>query len=158
MSEYADIYFVDWPRNSSKTDRRYDGYLLIPGRNFVCEADSGSSGLYSLPEGRYVASNFQKRTDQAMTRDGVGFSVDLSDKYDPVAKRMRSLLRIHPDGGSPGTAGCIGIASRVAECRDHLKAMLSDPGSSASLLVVRSPDNQLNNLVMALLGSVLAGE
>ena len=126
MSGFADLYFVAWRRARTKSDRRLDGYFLIPLKAFACEACSGSSGLFSLPEGRYVASHFRDRTDPAMTRDGVGFSVDLSDKYDPAAKRIRSLLRIHPDGGQPGTAGCIGIISDVAACRDHLKEMLSE--------------------------------
>src|SRR5262245_31495276 len=128
MSGVVDLYYVAWRRGRTKKDRRVDGYLLIPRKGFACEACSGSSGLYPLPAGRYVATNFGDRDDPAMVRDGVGFSVDLSDKYDPVAGRKRSLLRIHPVGGQPGTEGCIGILSRVAACRDHLRAMLSGKG------------------------------
>jgi hypothetical protein len=155
MSGFANLYFVAWRRARTKSDRRIDGYFLIPEKAFACEACSGSSGLYPLPEGRYVANNFRDRDDEVMTRDHIGFSVDLSDKYDPVAKKTRSLLRIHPDGGLPGTEGCIGIVSDVAGCRDHLKAMLSDAGSQLSLMVVRSPDKQLTNLALSLLKSVV---
>lgn len=156
MSTFADLYYVAWRRAQTKSDRRVDGYFLIPQNAFVCEANSGSSGLFSLPEGRYVASNFRERSDPAMTRDGVGFSVDLSDKFDPAAKRVRSLLRIHPDGGKPGTAGCIGILSDLTACRDYLKAMLTDKSSSRSLIVVRSADKELTSLVLALLKTVVA--
>ena len=156
MSGIADFYFVAWRRARTKSDRRVDGYFLIPQKAFACEACSGSSGLFSLPEGRYVANNFRERSEAVMTRDGVGFSVDLSDKYDPAAKKVRSLLRIHPDGGQPGTEGCIGILSRVAACRDHLKAMLPDNKTNRTLVVVRSPDKRLLSLVVALLKTVVA--
>src|SRR5438067_3736237 len=156
MFGIADFYFVAWRRARTKSDRRVDGYFLIPEMAFACEACSGSNGLLPLPEGRYVATHFRERTDRAMTRDGVGFSVDLSDKYDPAAKRVRSLLRIHPDGGQPGTQGCIGILSDVAACRDHLKEMLHAHGSTRSLIVVRSPDKHLTSLVLALAKSVVA--
>jgi hypothetical protein len=154
MSGVADLYYVAWRRGQTKKDRRVDGYFLIPCKEFVCEACSGSSGLYPLPPGRYVASNYRDRTDPVMVRDDVGFSVDLSDHYDPVAGRTRSLPRIHPDGGKPGTEGCIGILSRVAECRDHLKGLLSGAGATLSLLVVPSPDSSQTSLALALLGSL----
>jgi hypothetical protein len=157
MSGVADLYYVAWRRGQTKKDRRVDGYFLIPRKGFACEACSGSSGLYPLPAGRYVASNYRDRADPVMVRDDVGFSVDLSDHYDPVTGRTRSLLRIHPDGGKPGTEGCIGILSRVAECRDHLTGMLSGEGVTLSLLVVPSHDRSLTSLALAVLGS-LVGE
>jgi hypothetical protein len=67
-----------------------------------------------------------------------------------------SKLRIHPDGGQPGTAGCIGIISDVAACRDHLKEMLSDKGATRTLVVARSPDSQLTSLALSLLKTVVA--
>ncbi|MFC4221162.1 hypothetical protein [Flagellimonas marina] len=42
-----------------------------------------------------------------MIRDDVGFSIDIT----PDPRYGRSLLRVHPDGGSPGTQGCIGLTS-----------------------------------------------
>ena len=51
-----------------------------------------------------------------MVRDGVGFSLDLSDAWDPKLNRYRIYLRIHPDGQGlgnwwvdNGTGGCIGL-------------------------------------------------
>ena len=56
---------------------------------------------------------------------------------------------------APGTEGCIGITSDVADCHDHLEAMLSDPAANRTLVVVRSEDKQLTNLALALLKSVV---
>ena len=61
------------------------------------------------PPGIYRVSNHRpNRTTIGMVREGVGFSFDL----DPAAGTEvfgRSLFRIHPDGGSPQTNGCIGL-------------------------------------------------
>lgn len=135
MSADADFYFIGRRRGASKTDRRLDGYFVIPRLGFACRACSGSTRLYPLPAGRYRASNFRKRTDAAMVRDGVGFSVDLSDAWDPALGRTRSLLRIHPDGNLPGTQGCVGILAKLQECHDHLQALLPS-GTTRTLEVV----------------------
>lgn len=37
--------------------------------------------------------------------------------YDSRAGRDREWLRIHPDGGGQGTAGCIGLTGSAAELR-----------------------------------------
>ena len=79
-----------------------------------------------------------------MTRDGVGFSVNLSDKWDPAANRMRSLLRIHPDGGLPGTEGCVGILGRVNECRDILKTMLASGNTRVLEVIVASKPSEMS--------------
>jgi hypothetical protein len=52
-----------------------------------------------------VADNLRDRTLASMTRNGIGFSLDLM----PLFSTSRSELRIHPDGGYPGTMGCIGL-------------------------------------------------
>lgn len=119
---HADFYFIGARRGSTKSDRRVDGFLVIPTTGFSCKAVSGSRSLSPLPAGVYVANNYRARTDSVMKRDGVGFSVDLADKWDASLNRMRTLLRIHPDGGAAGTEGCVGIQSKVAECRDQLAA------------------------------------
>lgn len=149
LMQIADLYFMSWPRASKKNDRRVNGYFIILSRMFACEACAGSHSLYALPEGRYTASNFRQRTDAAMVRDGIGFSVDLSDKFDPVAKRTRSLLRIHPDGGLSGTEGCIGIITRVKEAGEHLKSLFPAASAIRSLVVVHSKDDHLASIVAA---------
>ena len=138
MAADVDFYFVGRRRGRSKADRRLDGYFIIPSQNFACRACSGSARLAPLPAGAYLATNLRKRTDVAMVRDGVGFSVDLSDKYDPALKRRRSLLRIHPDGNAPGTQGCVGILDRVKECCDALERAMEGGGARKLEVVVAS--------------------
>ena len=62
-------------------------------------ADDCHVTIYSndcLPNGDYNTFKFQNRTDNdAMIRDGVGFSIKLT----PLFVTNRDLLRIHPDGG-----------------------------------------------------------
>ena len=70
--------------------QRVDGRLaaVVLGKSW--EACSGSRSLRPLPNGVYDCSNFRDRSKVAMTRGGVGFSVDL----DPTFPTHRSLLRI----------------------------------------------------------------
>lgn len=123
-TSYADFYFIAAPRKQSTSDRRLDGYFVIPAEGFSCKACSGSTSLYPLPAGQYACTNFRVRTNVAMVRGGIGFSVDLEDKWDPALNRQRKLLRIHPDGNLPGSEGCVAILDRVKQCRDLLKAWL----------------------------------
>jgi RHS repeat-associated protein len=73
--------------------------------NSTFPAVSGPHGKGKLPEGNYTGDNLRKRTKGGMScPDGTGWSLDLNDTED------RKLLRIHPDGGDPGTSGCIGVS------------------------------------------------
>lgn len=71
----------------------------------VWTARSGSRTLLATPQGDWTLSNFRWRDEVGFSRDGVGFSVDVG----PDGSYGRMYLRIHPDGGPPGTAGCIGL-------------------------------------------------
>jgi hypothetical protein len=58
--------------------------------------------------------------------------------YDPRAGRDRTNLRIHPDGGATGTAGCIGIvgdAETQRRFRADLNAELARNGGVYTLTV-----------------------
>ena len=95
----------------------YDGKTLTgyddSAIEFRVPAVSGPWGLGRLPEGVYDANSLRRRNDPAMTcPDGFGWSLNL----DPMFRTTRDLLRIHPDGGKPGTLGCIGPA-----CADQRK-------------------------------------
>ncbi|MCA3012786.1 MAG: peptidoglycan-binding protein [Myxococcaceae bacterium] len=66
----------------------------------------------SLPPGQYrISGNMPLKAHQqrTMTVGGVGYKYGMSDKFDPRVGQPRTALRIHPDGGRPGTQGCIGI-------------------------------------------------
>jgi hypothetical protein len=107
------------------------GVLSFTKLKVKFNAVSGGFGKGSLPDGNYLCKNFRTRTEPEMVRDGIGFSVDLI----PLFKTARTELRIHPDGGVPGTLGCIGIVSDVASCRDILEEMF--PQGSIRYLTVK---------------------
>ena len=89
------------------------GLLKMSQYRLAWEAGSGPYGNGRLPAGRFECTNLRPRTNVAMVRDGVGFSVDLN----PLFHTDRTLLRIHPDGNVSGTLGCIGITDAdVAGC------------------------------------------
>ncbi|MCT4646043.1 MAG: hypothetical protein N4A74_13740, partial [Carboxylicivirga sp.] len=76
-------------------------------------ARSGSRSLLPTPQGEWKISNWRTRTKHGFVKDGVGFSVDIT----PDPMHGRQYLRIHPDGGLPGTAGCIGLTGNAQELR-----------------------------------------
>ena len=69
-------------------------------------AVSGSRTLRPIPaHNDWQLSNYRVRTEEGFSRDNFGFSLDIT----PDPRDGRTSLRIHPDGGLPGTAGCIGL-------------------------------------------------
>jgi hypothetical protein len=73
-----------------------------------------------------------------MSVDGYGYSFDLTDAFDPRTNATRSLLRIHPDGGYPGTLGCIGIQgpkTTQEQFYNSLKALLASNGGKYTIRV-----------------------
>jgi peptidoglycan hydrolase-like protein with peptidoglycan-binding domain len=121
------------------------GSITVNGNTY--QFNSGSSRLYSVPQGEFrVTAHRNSRSEAAFSRDGVGFSYRLEDPrrpgsdafYDPRAGRDRTLLRIHPDGGATGTAGCIGIlgdGDTMRRFREDLNAELRRNGGSYTLRV-----------------------
>ena len=83
-------------------DRYSDGSECVSG---TWNSISGPHGNGTLPNGNYTANNLRSRTVSGFVRDGVGFSIDLNPQF----QTTRTLLRIHPDGNTAGTLGCIGI-------------------------------------------------
>ena len=61
-----------------------------------------------------------------MSVGGVGYSFAMSDKYDSRVNGTRTLLRIHPDGGSAGTEGCLGIVGNADVQRRFREDMLAE--------------------------------
>ncbi|QEG01564.1 hypothetical protein Mal15_56410 [Stieleria maiorica] len=96
---------------------------------------SGNSGRGNLPVGSYTVDNYRTRSKAGFKVDGVGFTYDVSDIKDDfgdrtaaaktkgLAKGNRTELRIHPDGGRLGTAGCIGIIGSAATLRAFKRDM-----------------------------------
>lgn len=121
------------------------GSITVNGNTY--QFNSGSGSKFSVPQGEYrVTAHRNSRSEAAFSRDGVGFSFLLEDKrrpgsdamYDRRAGRDRTALRIHPDGGAVGTAGCIGIlgdAATMRRFRDDMNAELRRNGGSYTLRV-----------------------
>ena len=73
-----------------------------------------------------------------MSVGGVGYSFAMSDKYDPRVGATRSLLRIHPDGGTAGTLGCMGVignAETQRQFRADMNAEIARNGGTFRLTV-----------------------
>jgi hypothetical protein len=83
-------------------------------------ARTGPFGNGALPNGLYAADNYRDRGpgsgdyNRRMTIDGFGFSYDLT----PGFPTDRTLLRIHPDGGRPGSEGCIALRAHRKQLQD----------------------------------------
>jgi hypothetical protein len=91
-----------------------------------------------VPPGIYLVSNYRaNRSTDGMVLHGVGFSFDL-DETDGTQVYGRSLFRIHPDGNSPGTNGCIGILEERDElrrCENTIARLLRDQGGQFKIRV-----------------------
>jgi len=101
--------------------------------------NNGGGGAGAIPAGNYTISNPQIRNTPGMVVDGVGYSFNLSDIYDPAAGRNRTELRIHPDGGATGTAGCIGIVgdgNTQSQFYKDLNSVLAANGGVYNLNIV----------------------
>ena len=113
------------------------GQVTVNGHAYTFR--SGGHGRGSLPTGDYrISPHLWSRSDRSMSVGGVGYSFAMSDKYDPRVGGTRRLLRIHPDGASPGTEGCMGIvgdASVQRRFREDMRAELARNGGSFTLSV-----------------------
>jgi len=128
---------VDSVSNKGAVNQMTTGKITVNGHTYTYH--SGGYGKGNLPNGDYnVTPHLWNRNTKGMVVDGVGFSVALSDKYDPRVKSTRTTLRIHPDGGPAGTQGCIGIVGNgdvQRQFREDIKAELQRRGGSFTLHV-----------------------
>lgn len=139
------------PNGTARIDNPRQGRGLVTGsvtvNGHTYQFNSGSSRLFSTPQGTYnVRAHMNSRSDAGFTRNGVGFSFVMEDAnrrgsdrmYDSRAGRDRQYLRIHPDGGATGTAGCMGIvgdAATLRRFRDDMNAELARNGGRYTLRV-----------------------
>ena len=94
---------------------------------------NGPWGKGAIPLGIYTISGGQRTNQKAMSiKDPVsgkksGWKFNVSDVYDSRVGATRSLLRIHPDGNTPGSEGCFVISGTYDTLEDFytkLKAIL----------------------------------
>lgn len=123
--------------NAGQRNQMKTGTITINDRAYRFR--NGGFGRGSIPTGTYTISpHLWSRSDPSMSVGGVGWSFAMSDKYDPRVGGTRSLLRIHPDGGSPGTEGCIGIVGDAAtqrRFREDMRAEFARSGNSFTLTI-----------------------
>jgi hypothetical protein len=124
--------------NKGARNQLASGTITVNGKTYSFK--SGGAGKGSLPKGTYtVTAHRNSRFDKpSMVKDGVGYSFALSNKYDARVGATRTELRIHPDGGRPGTIGCIGIQGNGATqraFRNDMNAELKRNGGRYSLNV-----------------------
>ncbi|MBI1949262.1 MAG: peptidoglycan-binding protein [Deltaproteobacteria bacterium] len=127
---------IDRTTKAGQRDQMVSGQITVNGNTY--NFNSGGYGRGSLPKGDYTISNLRNRDTRGMVKDGVGFSADMSDKYDARVGGTRSALRIHPDGGSAGTQGCVGIvgdAATLRRFREDLRQELQRNGGRFTLRV-----------------------
>ncbi|MGC4120761.1 MAG: peptidoglycan-binding domain-containing protein [Myxococcales bacterium] len=99
---------VSQTTDAGQRNQMTTGTLTVNGHTY--DFRSGGYGKGSLPQGTYtVTEHMHSRNTRGMVVGGVGYSFALNDKYDARVGATRTELRIHPDGGSAGTNGCIGI-------------------------------------------------
>jgi hypothetical protein len=123
--------------NAGQRGQLKTGTITINDRSYTFR--SGGYGNGNLPPGEYrVTPHMWNRTDSSYSVDGVGYTFALNDVYDPRVRATRTLLRIHPDGGVPGTLGCIGIVGDGGvqrRFRDDMRAEFARSGSGFTLTV-----------------------
>jgi hypothetical protein len=123
--------------NSTLNKASADGVISVNGTNYRFRSGGGGNGY--LPPGTYTVTNGRLRSDNStMMVGGFGYSFDLSDAFDPRVRAQRTLLRIHPDGGGPGTIGCIGIQGDRAvqeKFYQDLKNLLNANGGKYTIVV-----------------------
>jgi hypothetical protein len=125
-------------RNRGQLNQMTLGTITVNGRtyNFRC----GGMGRGSIPFGDYdVTPHLWSRNEPpGMVVDGVGWSVALNDKWDDRVGDTRTELRIHPDGASEGTAGCIGIVGNgetQKRFREDIRAVFEQLGDGLTLRI-----------------------
>ncbi|QDV45836.1 hypothetical protein Enr13x_57390 [Stieleria neptunia] len=118
---------------ASKLNQMKTGRIRVNNTTYAFR--SGNSGRGNLPIGSYTVDNYRTRSQTGFKVDGVGFTYDVSDIKDSFSDRnaaakkkglavgKRTELRIHPDGGKLGTAGCIGIIGSATTLRAFKRDM-----------------------------------
>ncbi|MBE9829396.1 murein L,D-transpeptidase, partial [Campylobacter concisus] len=107
---------------------------------------AGGFGSGAPQNGEYTVDTYRDRRkdkdyNPGMNIHGVGFSFNLNPQF----KTERSLLRIHPDGNSKGTLGCIGVTGtqkELLEFEEIMKNLLKHEKSiHATINMKNNPNN-----------------
>ncbi len=128
---------IERTTSAGQRHQMVEGSVTVNGNTYKFR--SGGHGRGSLPPGQYnITRHLDSRSDRSMSVGGVGYSFAMSDKFDSRIGDTRTLLRVHPDGGSAGTEGCLGIVGDAAtqrRFRDDMLAEIRRHGGSYTLNV-----------------------
>ena len=99
-----------------------EGLTWLDGEAF--KTISGGGGKGPLPFGEYnITSSYTIRPSHpnyaAYLREGVAFFALLT----PLFKSDRTDIGVHPDGGVPGTKGCLGLIEKPLRAYRILSAI-----------------------------------
>ena len=115
---------------------------LIDGSQRSYSFNNGGFGAGTIPAGTYTITDPRLRNDKkGMIVEGVGYSFNMSNVFDPKAGRDRKLLRIHPDGGATGTEGCLGITGGAEIQKQFYRDMKSLVDSNGGKFNLTIADN-----------------
>jgi hypothetical protein len=125
-------------RLQGKTRQMKTGRITVNNKTYYFT--NGGHGRGNLPTGSYtVTPHRASRSGSAYSFDGVGYSYAMSDVADArVGGADRDDLRIHPDGNSAGTQGCIGIlgnADTLTAFQTDMDAELARSADSVTLTI-----------------------
>jgi uncharacterized protein RhaS with RHS repeats len=155
LGEVTEIKMTFTGEANSKNSKQADGSLNIiqvaGGKEFTRASYSAVGGPWgngSPENGDYSVNTLLDRgpnsgwPNEGMTKDGVGFSLNL----DPKFSTGRTLLRIHPDGGKYfGTQGCIGLLGNKNELlsfKSTMEITLSKQKNiSLNINILNNPNN-----------------
>ncbi|AUP78994.1 type IV secretion protein Rhs [Flavivirga eckloniae] len=104
-------------------------------------AISGPWGNGSLENGDYTTNNLRDNRTGSYANHGVGFTFDVN----PTFTTSRDLLRFHPDGGTAGTLGCIGLTCGATGLRDFRTRVNNYLSNNTSINVNVNITNNPNN-------------
>jgi lysozyme family protein len=125
----------DHVAGAGRRNQMVAGRITVNGHTYSFR--SGGFGRGNLPPGPYTVTPHQwTRSDRSMSVDGVGYSFALSNSRDSRVGGVRDNLRIHPDGGTAGTEGCLGIVGNGAlqrQFRADMRAELDRGGGRFTL-------------------------
>lgn len=123
----ADVNLFVYVESDVVATKRFRGRLYHTNSGKSWAATSGPFGNGAAPKGEYTfeaAKDIEPdAAENAPFRDpsGNAWFVALTPQF----KTKRTSLGVHPDGGVPGTQGCIGVVEKDTQ---DLRKLLAEPG------------------------------
>ncbi|MBA3649696.1 MAG: RHS repeat-associated core domain-containing protein [Chitinophagales bacterium] len=131
--------------NSQQADGTVNVYQNVSnGSQFTrmsLGAVGGPFGNGAPPNGDYTVDDPRLRTESGFTRDDFGFSFNLNPQFET----QRTLLRIHPDGNTSGTLGCIGLQCTGTQGKSFYNLLSNEVNRNGAMnLNINITDNPNN--------------